>query len=187
MSRFNRDDGTFASVSVTDLVGSVVTSIGGLVGSVGIGSGLSSTGGVLNTVASGDVIGPATNTNNNVPQWNGANSKTLKDGLTVGTGANNLVQLNGSSQLPAVDGSLLTGVVISQTSSTFTSGAYAILVFGGVGSVANNGSTSGANLNSPVFDSTGVITTGATQTGTWKNISGVAIPNSSAGYFARTA
>ena len=30
--------------------------------------------------------------------------------LTVGTGANNLVQLNGSSQLPALDGSLLTGV-----------------------------------------------------------------------------
>src|SRR6185369_3300464 len=116
MSRFNRDDGTFASVAVVDLVGSVVTSIGGLVGSVGIGSGLTSTGGILNTVGSGDVIGPATNTADNVPQWNGANSKTLKDGLTVGTGANNLVQLNGSSQLPAVDGSQLTGVVISQTS-----------------------------------------------------------------------
>jgi len=30
--------------------------------------------------------------------------------LNVGTGANNIVQLNGSSQLPAVDGSLLTGI-----------------------------------------------------------------------------
>jgi len=30
--------------------------------------------------------------------------------LNVGTGANNVVQLNGSSQLPAVDGSLLTGL-----------------------------------------------------------------------------
>lgn len=30
--------------------------------------------------------------------------------LDVGTGANNVVQLNGSSQLPAVDGSLLTGI-----------------------------------------------------------------------------
>ncbi len=31
--------------------------------------------------------------------------------LDVGTSANNVVQLNGSAQLPAVDGSLLTGVV----------------------------------------------------------------------------
>lgn len=30
--------------------------------------------------------------------------------LDVGTGANNIVQLNGSGQLPAVDGSLITGV-----------------------------------------------------------------------------
>ena len=34
---------------------------------------------------SGDVTGPATNTDNYVPQWNGANSKILKDGLSVVT------------------------------------------------------------------------------------------------------
>jgi len=34
---------------------------------------------------SGDVLGPATNTDSLVPQWNGANSKTLKNGLTVVT------------------------------------------------------------------------------------------------------
>jgi hypothetical protein len=33
----------------------------------------------------GDVIAPATNTDAKVPQWDGANSKTLKDGLTVVT------------------------------------------------------------------------------------------------------
>lgn len=33
----------------------------------------------------GDVIGPATNTDLKIPQWNGANSKTLKDGLTLVT------------------------------------------------------------------------------------------------------
>jgi len=60
---------------------------------------------------------PATNTADNVPQWNGANSKTLKNGLTVGTGANNLIQLNGSSQLPAVDGSLLTGISAASTTN----------------------------------------------------------------------
>ncbi len=32
---------------------------------------------------SGDVVGPATNTDNYIPQWNGANSKTLKNGLAL--------------------------------------------------------------------------------------------------------
>lgn len=35
---------------------------------------------------SGDVIGPATNTNGFVPKWNGANSKTLADGYGVSSG-----------------------------------------------------------------------------------------------------
>lgn len=34
---------------------------------------------------SGDTIAPATNTDNFIPQWNGANSKTLKDGLQLDT------------------------------------------------------------------------------------------------------
>ena len=62
------------------------------------------------TANTGDVIGPATNTDNKVPQWNGADNKTLKDGLTVGTGENNLVQLDGDAKLPAVDGSALTNL-----------------------------------------------------------------------------
>jgi hypothetical protein len=33
----------------------------------------------------GDVVGPATNTDAKIPQWNGANSKTLKDGLGLVT------------------------------------------------------------------------------------------------------
>lgn len=55
----------------------------------------------------GDVQGPATNTDNKIPQWNGANTKILKDGLSLGTTANCLVQLDGSAKLPAVDGSQL--------------------------------------------------------------------------------
>ncbi len=62
------------------------------------------------TYADTKVIAPATNTADKVPQWNGANSKTLKDGLTVGTSASNLVQLDGSAKLPAVDGSQLTNL-----------------------------------------------------------------------------
>lgn len=34
---------------------------------------------------SGDVIAPASNTDNNIPQWDGNNSKTLKDGLSLVT------------------------------------------------------------------------------------------------------
>lgn len=38
--------------------------------------------------------------------------------LNVGTSANNVVQLNGSAQLPAVDGSQLTGITVSAAGST---------------------------------------------------------------------
>jgi hypothetical protein len=38
--------------------------------------------------------------------------------LDVGTAANNVVQLNGSAQLPAVDGSLLTGVTADLSGAT---------------------------------------------------------------------
>ena len=34
---------------------------------------------------SGDVVGPANNTDGYIPQWNGADSKTLKNGLKLGT------------------------------------------------------------------------------------------------------
>jgi len=66
----------------------------------------------VKTYADTKTIAPATNTADKVPQWNGADSKTLKDGLTVGTGASNLVQLDGDSKLPAVDGSALTGISV---------------------------------------------------------------------------
>ena len=51
-----------------------------------------------------------TTTSGRVPQWS-STQKTLTTGLTVGTAANNLVQLDGNAKLPAVDGSQLTGRV----------------------------------------------------------------------------
>jgi hypothetical protein len=69
------------------------------------------------TIGGSSVIAPATNTANYVPQWDGADSKTLKNGLAVGTSASNLVQLDGSAKLPAVDGSQLTGITISNYDS----------------------------------------------------------------------
>jgi hypothetical protein len=74
----------------------------------------------------GDVVGPASATNSAVPQFDGTTGKLLKDGPAIGTSANNLVQLDGSARLPAVDGSLLTnlaqatgvGDVVGPASST---------------------------------------------------------------------
>jgi hypothetical protein len=52
----------------------------------------------LPAACSGDVLGPATNTADYVPQWNGANSKTLKDGKPIG-GASGIASLDASSKL----------------------------------------------------------------------------------------
>jgi hypothetical protein len=47
-----------------------------------------------NVTAPTVVIAPATNTDNNVPQWNGADSKTLKNGRAIGIADTNLVQVD---------------------------------------------------------------------------------------------
>lgn len=51
------------------------------------------------TSGTGDVIGPATNTTEYIPQWNGANSKTLKNGLPASALGKSL--LNASSAAAA--------------------------------------------------------------------------------------
>lgn len=186
MATFNRNDGTFAAISSADVNSSTfVFSVGGLVGSIAVGTGISTTGGILNITGGGDVIGPATNTANNVPQWNGANSKTLKDGLAVGTASNNIVQLNASAQLPAVDGSLLTGVQPVPTSSTFPVNLFALMVNHTGTTVNNNSTVSGASLRSARF-SAGTILDGGTQTGTWRNVAGSTVADGDVGYFVRT-
>lgn len=50
----------------------------------------------VSTLGIGDVTGPVTNTDNNVPQWNGADSKTLKNGKTIGIADDNLVEMDDS-------------------------------------------------------------------------------------------
>ena len=65
-----------------------------------------------------DVQGPAANTADYVPQWDGADSKLLKNGLGVGTSANNLMQLTAAAKAPAVDGSLLTAVIAAAIGNT---------------------------------------------------------------------
>jgi hypothetical protein len=57
---------------------------------------------ILQTVygaGTGDVVGPANNTDNNIPQWNGADSKTLKDGLGLDTDGN--LAANSDAKVPS--------------------------------------------------------------------------------------
>lgn len=68
----------------------------------------------------GDVNGPAANSADYVPQWDGVNSKLLKNGLAVGTAANNLVQLTAAAKYPAVDGSLITNLTATIPPATNT-------------------------------------------------------------------
>jgi hypothetical protein len=81
----------------------------------------------------GNVVeGPVSSTDNNIPQWDGTGGDTLKAGLAVGTSANNLVQLDGSSRLPAVDGSQLTNLDtggLTQISTTTISSPVASVEF----------------------------------------------------------
>lgn len=47
----------------------------------------------------GDVLGPGTNHDLYIPQWAGANTKTLADGFAVGSGANKIPQFDASGNL----------------------------------------------------------------------------------------
>ncbi len=59
---------------------------------------------------SGDVVGPLVSTTNAVALYADATGKVIKNGPNIGTGANQLVQLNATAKLPAVDGSQLTNL-----------------------------------------------------------------------------
>lgn len=62
---------------------------------------------------SADVVGPASNTANNIPQWDGADSKTLKDGLSlkaaVGDPGSDTILVSEQAVREALDGKSDTG------------------------------------------------------------------------------
>lgn len=66
----------------------------------------------------GDVVGPATNTANYVPQWDGANSKTLKDGIAIGAAsATDLIdRATGDVRYQAASANLTTYAAIAPSS-----------------------------------------------------------------------
>ena len=100
----------------------------------------------------GDVVGPASATNNAVPQFDGTTGKLIKNGPTIGTGANEIVQLDGAAKLPAVDGSQLTnlatatgvGDVVGPASSTNNALAQ---YDGTTGKLLKDGPTIGTSAN----------------------------------------
>ena len=103
----------------------------------------------------GDVLGPEANTANYVPQWSGNDNRTLKNGLAIGTAANNLVKVGCDGKLPALDGSNLINVPVSVSS---ISGA-ALTSLGSIPSGA--GSIPSANIqNLPDTSIYGITTAG---------------------------
>ena len=110
---------------------------------------------------SGDVLGPATNTDLNIPQWNGANSKTLKNG--VGLDTDGTLAANSDSKIAtqkAVKTYADTKVAPGANSSiTSLSGLSTPL------SVAQGGTgVATTTVYAPLFG--GTTTTGALQSGT---------------------
>lgn len=89
---------------------------------------------------SGDVVGPSGATANAVALYDGTTGKLLKDGVVIGTAANNLVQLDGTAKLPAVDGSQLTnlpsGGGVEEYVADSTSGEEIIVKASGTGVTA---------------------------------------------------
>ncbi len=93
--------------------------------------------------------------------------------LNVGTSANNILQLNGSAQIPAVDGSLVTGIV------PFPSGTKMLFYQAS----APTGWTKTTGINDKLLyitDGTGANPTGGTNntgTGGWDNSWGLTVAN----------
>lgn len=93
----------------------------------------------------GDVLGPGANNDGYVPAWNGTNSKVLANGYGIGIGSSNIPLLGTGGKLPAVDGSLLTGITTSQITGALSTPATNI-----TGVLATNqggtGTSAGANV-----------------------------------------
>jgi len=100
------------------------------------------------------VVGPVSSTDSAVALYDGTSGDTLKDGPAIGTAANNLVQLNGSGDLPAVSGTNLTGDVVHGPGSSVD--AYVPQWDGTTGTSLDGGLAVGTAANNLVqLDSSG--------------------------------
>jgi hypothetical protein len=105
------------------------------VGNLSAGSGVSitnSAGGIqISASGTGGTVTSVSSANSDISVTNGTSTPVLT--LNSGTGPNQVVELNSSSQLPAVDGSLLTNIGVGQ--------------IGGTLPIANGGTNSNTALN----------------------------------------
>jgi hypothetical protein len=109
-----------SSISYTQ----VFPSSGGTVTSVGLADAGSSEFTVTNSPVTGSgTINIAVNSISNTKVSGLGSAATLN----VGTSANNIIQLNGSAQLPAVNGSLLTGLTSTQLNANVSSTEFGYL------------------------------------------------------------
>lgn len=127
---------------------------------------------------SGDVVGPASVADGRVALFDGTTGKLLKQSaqllgtaawLNVGTGASQIVQLDGSGRLPAVDGSQLTnlpsgsGDVVGPESvadneiALFDGTTGLLLKGGGLLGTAASADTGTGEGNVPVLDADGLL------------------------------
>jgi hypothetical protein len=124
---------------------------------------------------SGNVSGPASSTASDIPKFADTSGKALSDGYTVGTGANNVLQLTSTPSIPnAVSQQLQRQVFTS--SGTFTTPAgtgiatrYKFTVVGGGGGAGNSASGSvgggGGAADTEIYEASGVASgTGITIT-----------------------
>lgn len=135
-------------------------------------------------VGTGDVLGPATNTDNFVPLWNGPNSKTLKNGLQTddagGTGDGGRIVLFGTDGL--LKGSAVTSSTtfnIATAGTTYSSWEDDVLIFGDFAAGVKN---IHASLDSSVYDQYLPDTSGTFLVGAWVNFQGDANSNQAATY-----
>jgi hypothetical protein len=93
--------------------------------------------------------------------------------LPVGTSANQLVQLDGSARLPAVDGSQLTN--LPDPSTTYDAvGTYLFALYFGSSTVSPGGTIPGSQLRAGFYDESGGggASTGSVLSGTWRLMAG---------------
>ena len=76
----------------------------------------------------GDVIGPATNTDSYIPQWNGADSKTLKNGLAVPAGG--LAGITDLASYVPYTGGTMIGALVTADHGTATSAEVVGICYG---------------------------------------------------------
>lgn len=118
---YDADLSAIAALSGTNTI--YYRSGAGVWSAVTVGSGLTFSSGTLAATGGGgggggDVTGPATNTDNYVPQWDGADTKTLKNGRAIGVaGSTDLIdRAAGDGRYQPLDSDLTAIAALTTTS-----------------------------------------------------------------------